>query len=137
MTISDNMFEGRKVMDIRLRLAENIVNIRYGVSADQERSRVMKHVTQDLTRRVWRREQDIVSGALPGKHETSVIKNKNYIFFTGTWSSAWRDREIKQILRGESVDGWEVEHKQSTDEYPELSGDIINARVVRRRRSRH
>ena len=68
-------------MDIRLRLAENIVNIRYGVSADQERSRVMKHVTQDLTRRVWRREQDIVSGALPGKHETSVIKNKNYIFF--------------------------------------------------------
>ena len=73
------MFEGRKVMDIRLRLAENIVNIRYGVSADQERSRVMKHVAQDLTRRVWRREQDIVSGALPGKHATSVIKNKNCI----------------------------------------------------------
>lgn len=122
VTISDGVFQGRKVMDIRLRLSDATVNIRYGVTAANERARVLGHVTRDLNRRVWSREQDIVSGAVPGG-----------------WSAAWRDREIKQILGGHSVDGWDLEYRHSPDQYPELAADIVNVKMVRanRKRSRH
>ena len=75
--------ESSKVMDMRVHLVDSILNIRYGTEAGRERARLVKHLGRVLARRAWTREQDMVSGALPG-----------------SWSHQWRDGQVKQILAG-------------------------------------
>ena len=61
--------------------------------------------------------------------------------FSGSYSADWRDRELKMILGGGGVEGWEVVTRRAPGEWPELVSDLANAVIVRtgssKRRSRH
>ena len=122
LTVHESQFENSKVMDVRVHLANSVINVRYGTDPVRDKTRLLRHVTRVMTRRAWAREQDVVSGAVPG-----------------AWSQKWRDREITQILSGAEVDGWDVQYRHSPIMYPELASDIINVEFIRtnKRRNRH
>ena len=65
----------------------------------------------------------------------------NTSLFPGSYSADWRDRELKMILGGGGVEGWEVVTRRAPGEWPELVSDLANAVIVRtggnKRRSRH
>ena len=122
LTVHESQYESSKVMDVRVHLADSVLNIRYGTEAGRERARLVKHLGRVLARRAWTREQDIVSGALPG-----------------SWSHQWRDGQVKQILAGTGVDGWDIEYRHSPALHAGLASDLENVVLVRtnKRRTRH
>ena len=118
----ESQYEASKVMDVRVHLANSVLNIRYGTEPGRERTRLVRHAARVLARRVWTREQDIVSGALPG-----------------TWAHQWRDSQIKQILSGAAVEGWDIEYRHSPSLHPGLASDLENVILAstNKRRTRH
>ena len=110
-------------MDVRVHLANSVLNIRYGSEPGRERTRLVRHAARVLSRRAWSLEQDRVSGAMPGS----------------SWSHQCRDGQIKQILSGGGVDGWDIEYSQSPALHYSLASDLENVSLVRtgKRRSRH
>ena len=122
LTVQESQFERSAVMDVRIHLTTSVLNIRYGAEPGRERARLVRHAGRVLARRAWSLEQDRVSGALPG-----------------AWSHGWRDGQVKQILAGGGVEGWDIEYRQSPGLHYSLASDLDNVQLVRnnKRRSRH
>ena len=115
LTVHDGQAEARKVVDVRLHLGGTggggVLNIRYGVSQAKEAGRLVRHALRSLAARVWERELENDAGR-------------------------WNAKERSQIQMTGSLAGYELEHIRSPHDYPELTWDIANIRVVRGKRHR-
>ena len=122
LTVHESQYESSKVMDVRVHLSNSVLNIRYGTEPGRERTRLVRHAGRVVARRAWAREQDRVSGAVGGE-----------------WSHQWRDSQVKQILSGSGVEGWDIEYRHSPALHYSLASDLDNVSLVRtnKRRSRH
>lgn len=109
ITVHDGQNDNHKVLDVRLHLKSVILNIRYGVEALKETSRLTRHALRTLSGRVWERELE-----------------------RGRWNS----KEKSQIQMTGVLAGYELEHIRSPIQYPELVWDLSNIRVVRGKRHR-
>ena len=123
LTVQESQYERSAVVDVRVHLTNSVLNIRYGAEPGRERTRLVRHAARVLSRRAWSLEQDKVSGARPGS----------------SWSHQWRDGQVKQILSGGGVEGWDIEYSQSPALHYSLASDLDNVSLVRtnKRRSRH
>ena len=118
----ESQYESSAVMDVKVHLTNSVLNIRYGAEPGRERTRLLRHAGRLLARRAWSREQDRVSGAAGG-----------------AWAHQWRDGQVKQILAGGGVEGWDTQYSQSPALHYSLASDLDNVSLVRtnKRRSRH
>ncbi len=48
---------GKKVLDVKAHLAGEIVNVRYGADANEERGRLLRHAFKTTARRAWARQK--------------------------------------------------------------------------------
>ena len=95
LTVHESQYENSKVMDVRVHVSNSVVNIRYGTTPAREKTRLLRHVARVTTRRAWAREQDIVSGAAPGRGHYNLFQSQS------TYRVSQKNLEFQPSVQGQ------------------------------------
>lgn len=101
--------------ELRLHSSEAMIIIKYGIDANVERRRILKHAHKRAVERAWEIEQQLVASG-------------------GDGSVAWTEDEKEELINHERVEHYEGVDIYSIHRYPQLADDPSN--VVFQRTSR-
>lgn len=108
--INDHGGKGGK--ELRLHGPDAVVIIKYGVDADQERHRILKHAHKRAVERAWELEKQLVATGFQGRGD-------------------WTEEEKEELISHGDVDGWIGTDIHSIHKYPELADDPGNVAFQR------
>jgi hypothetical protein len=105
--------DGSMTMDVKVHLDSAVVNIRYGTTVKAEKSRILRHAIKITIRKAWQRQQDLLAS---GRHREA---------------HPWTPLEKEQLLTRGLVDNYDTKFDKNLNEFPELSGDLMNVKFVK------
>ncbi|CAB4063435.1 unnamed protein product [Lepeophtheirus salmonis] len=93
-----------KFLDVKVHLADTILNIRYGTSPESEKARLLRHAYKTISRKIWLKERT---------------------------SGRWSPRDMQSLLSQGFVSGFITQYRlKNIEKYPELSTDLNNIEIV-------
>ena len=102
--------------DIRLSTNRTVVNIRYGTTLVEERTRVLREAQQRAVERAWKYEQDLLLSGRVDSYE-------------------WNEQQRVQILRSGYLPDYVAEPLRRVEAFPDMADDFRNIRLVKRNSS--
>ena len=99
--------------DIRLSTNHTVVNLRYGTTYVEERTRVLRDAQQRAVERAWKYEQDLL---LSGRVD----------------AYQWNEQQRIQIIRNGYLPDYVAEALRSVEKFPDMADDFRNIRLVQR-----
>ncbi|ESP00102.1 hypothetical protein LOTGIDRAFT_91191, partial [Lottia gigantea] len=100
-----------EVADVRIHGNNSVINIRYGTTIDKERSRILFHAKERAIKQLWNSEKYLLKNSLPSHYK-------------------WTEQEIRELVSGGQVQGYEGQYIRDPQNYPELADDSNNIRLI-------
>uniref|UniRef100_A0A4W4F251 Teneurin-3 n=1 Tax=Electrophorus electricus TaxID=8005 RepID=A0A4W4F251_ELEEL len=102
----------RRFADVELQYGSLALHVRYGMTLDEEKARVLEHARQRALASAWAREQQRVRDGEEGVR-------------------LWTEGEKRQLLSSGKVLGYDGYYVLSVEQYPELADSANNVQFLR------
>lgn len=102
----------RRFVDVELQYGSMALHVRYGMTLDEEKARVLEQARQRALASAWQREQQRVREGEEG-------------------ARLWTEGEKRQLLSSGKVLGYDGYYMLSVEQYPELADSANNIQFLR------
>ncbi|XP_070637792.1 teneurin-3 isoform X1 [Bos indicus] len=102
----------RRFADVEMQFGALALHVRYGMTLDEEKARILEQARQRALARAWAREQQRVRDGEEG-------------------ARLWTEGEKRQLLSAGKVQGYDGYYVLSVEQYPELADSANNIQFLR------
>lgn len=102
----------RRFADVEMQYGALALHVRYGMTLDEEKARILEQARQRALSHAWAREQQGVRDGEEG-------------------ARSWNDGEKRQLLSAGKVQGYDGYYVLSVEQYPELADSSYNIQFLR------